>query len=107
MAINIDNTKLSSFHTFSKTPVSANITLGNAINKAGHTVTGSEVWTDEIPYFGTMSGTEGAHSLLSKDSQWGDTFKCTGDNGNEYYKRNNTKWTEGATFESLWENVTD
>ena len=107
MAINIDNTKLSSFHTFSKTPVSANITLGNAINKAGHTVTGSEVWTDEIPYFGTMSGTEGAHALLSKDSQWGDTFKCTGDNGNEYYKRNNTKWTEGATFESLWENVTD
>ena len=107
MAINIDNTKLSSFHTFSKTPVSANITLGNAINKAGHTVTGSEVWTDEIPYFGTMSGTEGAHALLSKDAQWGDTFKCSGDNGNEYYKRNNTAWTEGATFESLWENVTD
>lgn len=35
MAINIDNNKLSLFHSFSKTPVSANISLGNAINKSG------------------------------------------------------------------------
>lgn len=49
-----DNTKLSYFHSFSKTPVQGSTSLGNAINKSGHTVTTSEVWAQDIPYYGKM-----------------------------------------------------
>jgi hypothetical protein len=49
------DTKLSYFHSFSKMPVENNITLGNAINKSGHTVTASEVWANDIPYYGKMA----------------------------------------------------
>lgn len=49
-----DNTKLSYFHSFSKTPVQGSTSLGNAINKSGHTVTASEVWSQDIPYYGKM-----------------------------------------------------
>lgn len=49
-----DNTKLSYFHSFSKMPAQNGTTLGNAINKSGHTVTASEVWSQDIPYYGKM-----------------------------------------------------
>lgn len=58
MSFNTD--KLSYFHSFSKTPVQSGTnfadgtTLGNAINKSGHTVTASEVWAQDIPYYGKM-----------------------------------------------------
>jgi hypothetical protein len=107
MAINIDNNKLSLFHGFSKTPVSANITLGNAINKAGHTVSSTEVWADDIPYFGTMASRTGAHGLLSKDAKYGDMCKFPEDNKTKYFQRNQTAWTENASFDVLWTDVTD
>lgn len=49
-----DDTKLSYFHSFSKMPAQNGTTLGNAINKSGHTVTASEVWSQDIPYYGKM-----------------------------------------------------
>ena len=58
MAFNTD--KLSYFHSFSKMPVQSGTNfadgtkLGNAINKSGHTVTASEVWASDIPYYGAM-----------------------------------------------------
>ena len=45
---------LSLYHSFSKMPAQDSTTLGNAINKSGHTVTASEVWASDIPYFGKM-----------------------------------------------------
>ena len=48
------DTKLSYFHSFSKMPAQNGTSLGNAINKSGHTVTASEVWASDIPYFGKM-----------------------------------------------------
>lgn len=48
------DTKLSYFHSFSKMPAQNGTTLGNAINKSGHTVTASEVWSQDIPYYGKM-----------------------------------------------------
>ena len=103
MAINIDYDKLSLFHGFSKTPVSSKISLGNAINKAGHVVSSSEVWADEIPYFGKFGTTQVAHDTVSKDTTYGDMLFI---GGNSYYQRNDVKYAEGKTFNELWTNVT-
>ena len=45
---------LSLYHSFSKMPAQDSTNLCNAINKSGHTVTASEVWASDIPYFGKM-----------------------------------------------------
>ena len=103
MASNIDYDKLSLFHGFSKTPVSSKISLGNAINKAGHVVSSSEVWADEIPYFGKFGTTQVAHDTVSKDTTYGDMLFI---GGNSYYQRNDVKYAEGKTFNELWTNVT-
>lgn len=101
--IYIDNDKLSLFHGFSKTPVSSKIALGNAINKSGHTVQSSEIWSDEIPYFGKFGTTQVAHDTVSKDTVYGDMLYI---GGNSYYKRNDVEYAEGKTFNELWTNVT-
>lgn len=102
-SIFIDYDKLSLYHSFSKTPVSSKIELGNAINKSGHTVSASEVWADEIPYFGKFGDTDLAHSKVSKDTVYGDMLFI---GGTSYYKRNNVEWAEGKSFNDLWTNVT-
>lgn len=67
MAFNTD--KLSYFHSFSKMPVQSGsnfadgTSLGNAINKSGHTVTASEVWASDIPYYGAMGSLD---DIISK-----------------------------------------
>jgi hypothetical protein len=43
--------KIVKFHTFSKSTVRDNLTLGEAVNPSGHTVTSSQVRTDDIPAF--------------------------------------------------------
>ena len=43
--------KIVKFHTFSKSTVRENLTLGEAVNPSGHTVTSSQVRTDDIPAF--------------------------------------------------------
>lgn len=45
----IDN--IVKFHTFSKSTVRNDLTLGEAVNPSGHTVTSSQVRTDDIPAF--------------------------------------------------------
>lgn len=49
MATYIDN--IVKFHTFSKSPVHGTLGLGDAVNPSGHTVTSSQVRTDDIPWF--------------------------------------------------------
>ena len=108
MAINIDNNKLSLFHSFSKTPVSANISLGNAINKSGHTVSSTEVWGEEIPFFGQQANADGIHKNLSNGSSYGDMCKYVDDAGvTRYWRRNQTPYTASATMTQLWQEVTD
>lgn len=56
MATYIDN--IVKFHTFSKSPVSKDTTLGGAVNPSGHTVTTSQVRAQDIPAFlNTFQGT--------------------------------------------------
>ena len=43
--------KIVKFHTFSKSTVRDNLTLGEAVNPSGHTVVSSQVRTDDIPAF--------------------------------------------------------
>ena len=68
MAFNTD--KLSYFHSFSKMPVQSGsnfadgTSLGNAINKSGHTVTSSEVWGSDIPYYGAMGSLDDIKSKV-------------------------------------------
>ena len=57
MATYIDN--IVKFHTFSKSPVSKDTTLGGAVNPSGHTVTTSQVRSQDIPAFlNTFQGTK-------------------------------------------------
>lgn len=57
MATYIDN--IVKFHTFSKSPVSKDTTLGGAVNPSGHTVTTSQVRAQDIPAFlNTFQGTK-------------------------------------------------
>lgn len=37
------------FHIFSKSPVRSGQLLGSARNKSGHTITSSDVWSEDIP----------------------------------------------------------
>ncbi|MBQ2982783.1 MAG: hypothetical protein IJD58_11750 [Lachnospiraceae bacterium] len=47
------------FHGFSKSPVSGDTTLGGAVNPSGHTITTSQVRSQDIPAFlNTFQGTE-------------------------------------------------
>ena len=57
MATYIDN--IVKFHTFSKSPVSKDTTLGGAVNPSGHTVTTTQVRAQNIPAFlNTFQGTK-------------------------------------------------
>ena len=42
---------LEQYHIFSKTPAAPTTALGGARNKAGHTTTSSDIWSQEIPAF--------------------------------------------------------
>ena len=57
MATYIDNNV--KFHAFSKSPVSPDTTLGGAVNPSGHTITTSQVRSQDIPAFlNTFQGTK-------------------------------------------------
>ena len=47
----MDNVSL--FHSFSKVAAADNTALSAAVNKAGHVVTASDVWSNEIPFCGS------------------------------------------------------
>lgn len=58
MATTYINTNVK-FHGFSKSPVSPDTTLGGAVNPSGHTITTSQVRSQDIPAFiNTFQGTE-------------------------------------------------
>ncbi len=98
---NTDN--LSIFHTFSKTQVNSDTstaysTLANTVNKSGHTVQSNEIWTEEIPFFGEAGDLTALHTDFSPYARTNDLVKV----GKQIYIRNATKYTSGATRESLW-----
>ncbi len=100
-----DKNTISFYHGFSKTPAAPGTTLGNAINKSGHTVSATEVWTDDIPYFGKMPNTATIHAKVSPYARKNDLCFTTGDS--KIWKKNDVIYTEGSSFSDLWTEVID
>lgn len=94
--------KLSLFHSFSKTPVVSTLGLGNAINKSGHTVSSTEVWSDEIPYFGILSAVSDLEAKVAPYAAKNDICKV----GSTYYIRNGVEYSAGKTTAELWDTIT-
>ena len=98
--------KLSYYHTFTKLPVEDGLPLGSAINKAGHTVSATEVWTSEIPYFGKMGSTADITSKVTPYAKENDMVQITsGADKDKVFRRNEVDKT-GKTFNDLWDDVT-
>ena len=83
---------LSLFHTFSKTQVNSDAkkpqfsSLGNTVNKSGHTVQSNEIWTEAIPFFGL-----GIPADFSSTAQVNDLVK---DADGVIWQRNDTPYTD-------------
>lgn len=91
---------LSLFHTFSKTQVNSDATkpqfssLGNTVNKSGHTVQSNEIWTEAIPFFGL-----GVPADFSSTAQVNDLVKDADGviwqrNATPYNGSTGTYWTQ-------------
>lgn len=91
---------LSLFHTFSKTQVNSDAnkpqfsSLGNTVNKSGHTVQSNEIWTEAIPFFGL-----GVPADFSSTAQVNDLVKDADGviwqrNATPYTDSNGTYWTQ-------------
>lgn len=115
-ATNKQNSKndLSFYHGFSKTPVEPNTstgnavtTLGNASTKGGHTVIGTEVWAEEIPWFGLVPSRAVAVTRLSGLTKLNDLVKVDGEGGKvyKYIGADDATFTE-AQWSSFWQEVT-
>lgn len=94
--------KLSLFHSFSKTPVVSTLGLGNAINKSGHTVSSTEVWSDEIPYFGILSAVSDLEAKVAPYAAKNDICKV----GSTYYIRNGVEYSADKSTAELWDTIT-
>ena len=105
---------LSFYHGFSKTPVepstsngNAATTLANASTKGGHTVIGTEVWAEEIPWFGLVPSRAVAVTRLSGLTKLNDLVKVDGEGGKvyKYIGADDATFTE-AQWSSFWQEVT-
>lgn len=114
-ATNKQNSKndLSFYHGFSKTPVeptssgTAATTLANASTKGGHTVIGTEVWAEEIPWFGLVASRAAAVTRLSGLTKLNDLVKVDGEGGKvyKYIGADDATFTED-TWADFWQEVT-
>lgn len=100
MAFNTD--KLSYLHSFSKMPVQSGsnfadgTTLGNAINKSGHTVTATEVWANDIPYYGKMGSLDDVKTKVQPYARKNDLCYITAgdDKGKTFIYDGEGNWTQ-------------
>lgn len=98
-------TKNESFHIFSKSPVLSDMAVSQAVNKSGHTVSVSDLWSDDIPWFTEVAEEEEAIKR-AVDAKYNDLILW----GSNIYKRKGDKTngaSSGTTFENLWEEYTE
>lgn len=89
------------FHAFSKSPIKGDQRVANAVNKSGHTITTSEIWSDDIPWFTEVS-TEEIAIQRAADARYNDLILL----GSNIYVRKGNKTngaSTGTTFAELWE----
>ena len=103
---------LSFYHGFSKTPVEPNTsngsavtTLANASTKSGHTVSATEVWASEIPWFGLVPSKAVAVTRLSGITKKNDLVRVNGDKDYIYIGKGDEVFTE-ATWSTYWSPIT-
>lgn len=102
------------FHIFSKSPVSSDIEVSQAVNKSGHTVSISDVWADSIPWFTEVSD-KSIGAARAKAASYNDLLLI----GNTIYKRRGVQNSDGtfsettadkyeeSFFNDLWEEDKD
>lgn len=98
-------TKNESFHIFSKSPVLSDMAVSQAVNKSGHTVSVSDLWSDDIPWFTEVASKEEAIKR-AVDAKYNDLILIS----SNIYKRKGDKTngaSSGTTFEDLWEEYTE
>jgi hypothetical protein len=88
------------FHVFSKSPVTGSQALSQAVNKSGHTITASDIWAQEIPWFYATDSQANAIKY-SKNAKTNDLVDI---NGSVYIRKDTTKFPYDAagSFDSMW-----
>lgn len=108
---------LSFYHGFSKTPVEPEIkngtvtgyaatTLANATTKAGHTVLGTEVWANELPWFGFAPNKTVASSRVSGITNKNDLIRINEDGKDYIYIGEGGETFDKDTWDTVWQEIT-
>lgn len=97
------------YHTFSKLQVGNKVNFGGAINRSGHTVTNTDAWLDDVPFYRAFTTPtailESVGSALVKN----DLVEVTvseGDITTGLYRRNDVAWSDTAAFTDLFASYT-
>lgn len=97
------------YHTFSKLQVGNKVNFGGAINRSGHTVTNTDAWLDDVPFYRAFTTPAVILSSVGSSLVKNDLVEVTvaGDGiATGLYRRNATAWSEGATFSQLFDAYT-
>lgn len=97
------------YHTFSKLQVGNKVNFGGAINRSGHTVTNTDAWLDDVPFYRAFTTPAVILSSVGSSLVKNDLVEVTvaGDGITAgLYRRNATAWSEGATFSQLFDAYT-
>lgn len=107
-----DNTKYTgltnyaNYHTFSKLQVGNNVNFGGSINRSGHTVTNTDAWLDDVPFFNTFTTPSAALAAVGKSAVKNDLVSIAvaeGDIAVGIYRRNDVDNTAGdKTFTEIF-----
>lgn len=107
-----DNTKYTgltnyaNYHTFSKLQVGNNVNFGGSINRSGHTVTNTDAWLDDVPFFNTFTTPSAALAAVGKSAVKNDLVSIAvaeGDIAVGIYRRNDVDNTTGdKTFTEIF-----
>lgn len=92
-------TNYANYHTFSKLQVGNNVNFGGSINRSGHTVTNTDAWLDDVPFFNTFTTPSAALAAVGKSTVQNDLISIAvaeGDIATGIYRRNNIDNTDGS-----------
>ena len=99
-------TNYANYHTFSKLQVGNNVNFGGSINRSGHTVTNTDAWLDDVPFFNTFTTPSAALSAVGTSTVKNDLVSIAvgeGDIPAGLYRRNTVDNTAGdKTFTEIF-----
>jgi hypothetical protein len=103
-------TNYANYHTFSKLQVGNNVNFGGSINRSGHTVTNTDAWLDDVPFFNTFTTPSAALDAVGKSTVKNDLVSIAvaeGDITPGIYRRNEVANTDGTkTFSEIFDAYT-